>query len=321
MEIVQSFIYSVSRVELSLYEQRILLKVVEFAQSQLKGRLLKNSLFRMEHDLDNVRIEIPVRYILSDGSKHYEDVREAAVKLMGRHFEFWDTNSCAWYSSPLIYNVAYVEGGGLLSFYVSKMLFDVILDFTKGFCRYDLETALSLSSPYAVRMYALVASQSRPVVYTIGQLKKMFGVEGKYKQTRDFLIKVIDAAKKILDNAQCNSFTYSKIKNGKKVESICIAPLKRRQLTADELAAKVSLKRLVDNEILVVLISYMGFTTKEISAHKILLNDFCKMPYCTDTIYNIERRYRKGKKTKGYVIAAIRDEVDNFKRLQDKKDN
>lgn len=321
MEIVQSFIYSVSRVELSLYEQRILLKVVEFAQSKLKGRLLKNSLFRMEHDLDNVRIEIPVRYILTEGSKHYEDVREAAIKLMGRHFEFWDTNAGAWYSSPIIYNVAYVEGGGLLSFYVSKMLFDVILDFTKGFCKYDLETALTLSSPYAVRMYALVASQTRPIVYTIGQLKKMFGVENKYKQTRDFLIKVIDAAKKILDTAQCNSFTYSKIKNGKKVESICIAPLKRRQLTAEELAAKVSLKRLVDNEILVVLISYMGFTTKEISTHKILLNDFCKLPYATDTIYNIERRYRKGKKSKGYVIAAIRDEVDSFKRMQDKKDN
>ena len=65
----------------------------------------------------------------------------------------------------------------------------------------------------------------------------------------------------------------------------------------------------------------MGFTTKEISAHKILLNDFCKLPYCTDTIYNIERRFRKGKKNKGYVIAAIRDEVDSFKRMQDKKDN
>lgn len=321
MEIVQSFIYSVSRVELSLYEQRILLKVVEFAQAQLKGRLIKNSLFRMEHTLDNVRIEIPVKYILSEGSKHYEDVREAAIKLMGRRFEYWDTNSGAWYSSPLIYNVAYVEGGGLLSFYVSKMLFDVILDFTKGFCRYDLETALSLPSPYAVRLYALVASQSRPIVYTIGQLKKMFGVENKYQQTRDFLIKVIDSAKKVLDDAQCNSFTYSKIKSGKKVEAICIAPLKRRQLSTQELAAKVSLSRLVNNEILVVLISYMGFTTKEISAHKVLLNEFCKIPYAVDTIYNIERRFRNKKKTKGYVIAAIRDEVDSFKRMQQKNDN
>lgn len=321
MEIVQSFIYSVSRVQLSLYEQRILLKVIEHAQMVLKGKLVKNCLFRMEHDLDNVKIEVPVRYILSEGSKHYEDIKEAAIKLMGRRFEFWDSKTNAWYSSPLIYNVAYVQGSGLLSFYVSKMLYDVALDFTKGFCRYDLETALSLPSPYAVRLYALVSGQSQPIVYKIDALKKMFGVENKYKQTRDFLLKVIDPAKRLLDRAECNSFTYSKIKDGNKVTAICIAPLKRRQLTADELAAKVSLKRLVDNEILIVMISYMGFTTKEIAAHKVLLHQFCELPYATDVIYNIERRFRKGKKSKGYVIAAIRDEVDNYKRLQDKKDN
>lgn len=106
MEIVQSFIYSVSRVQLSLYEQRILLKVIEHAQTVLKGKLVKNCLFRMEHDLDNVKIEVPVRYILSEGSKHYEDIKEAAIKLMGRRFEFWDSKTNAWYSSPLIYNVA-----------------------------------------------------------------------------------------------------------------------------------------------------------------------------------------------------------------------
>lgn len=83
MEVVQSFIYSVSRVKLGLYEQRILLKVIEHAQIVLKGKLIKNMLFRMEHDLENIRIEIPVRYILSDGSKHYEDIREAALSLMG----------------------------------------------------------------------------------------------------------------------------------------------------------------------------------------------------------------------------------------------
>ena len=321
MEIVQSFIYSVSRVKLTLYEQRILLKVIEHAQTVLKGKLVKNCLFRMEHDLDNVKIEVPVRYILSDGSRHYEDVKEAASRLMGRKFEFWDSETKGWYSSPLIYNVAYVQGSGLLSFYVSKLLYDVALDFSKGFCRFDLETALSLSSPYAVRMYALVASQSKPIVYDIQSLKKMFGVEDKYKQTRDFLIKVIDAAKAILDEDGCNSFTYSKIKKGNKVTAICVAPLKRRQLTADELAAKVSLKRLVDNEILIVMISYMGFTTKELAAHKVVLHQFCELPFATDVIYNIERRFRKGKKNKGYVIAAIRDEVDNYKRLQQKKDN
>mgnify|MGYP002624990296 FL=1 len=316
MEIVQSFIYSVARVKLSLYEQRILLKVIEHAQVVLKGKLIKNMLFRMEHDLDNVKIELPVRYILSDGSQHYEQVKEAARNLMSRKFEFWDTSAKAWYSSPLIYNIAYVQGSGILSFYVSKMLFDVALDFTRGFCRYDLETALTLSNPHAVRLYALLSNQAHPIIYPISDLKKMFGVEDKYKQTRDFIKKIIDPSKLALDNAGCNTFTYTKVYDKNAVKALQFVPVRKRKETANELAAKVSMKRLVDNEILVVMISYMGFTTKELSAHKVLLNEFCKLPFAQDQIYAIERRFRKKKKSKGYVIAAIRDEVNSWKTIQ-----
>ena len=316
MEIVQSFIYSVARVKLSLYEQRILLKVIEHAQVVLKGKLIKNMLFRMEHDLDNVKIELPVRYVLSDGSQHYEQVKDAARSLMSRKFEFWDTATKAWYSSPLIYNVAYVQGSGLLSFYVSKMLFDVALDFTRGFCRYDLETALTLGNPHAVRLYALLSNQTHPIIYPIADLKKMFGVEDKYKQTRDFIKKIIDPSKKALDDTGCNTFTYTKIYDKNAVKALQFNPVRKRKETASELAAKVSMKRLVDNEILVVMISYMGFTTKELSAHKVLLNEFCKLPFAQDQIYAIERRFRKKKKSKGYVIAAIRDEVNSWQAIQ-----
>ena len=312
MEIVQSFIYSVARVKLGLYEQRILLKVIEHAQIVLKGKLIKNMLFRMEHDLDNVKIDLPVRYIMQDGSKHYELIKEAARSLMGRRFEYYDTMCKAWYSSPLIYNVAYVQGSGLLSFYVSKMLFDVALDFTKGFCKYDLETALNLSNPHAVRFYALLSNQTKPIIYPVADLKKMFGVADKYKQTRDFILKIIEPAKKCLDN----TFEYSRIFHGNKVTQIKFVPKRMRTETAEELAAKINMKRLVDQEILVVMVSYMGFTTKELSAHKVLLNEYCKIPFAQENIYSIERRFRKGKKNKGYVIAAIRSEVDSWKAIQ-----
>lgn len=316
MEIVQSFIYSVARVKLGLYEQRILLKVIEHAQIVLKGKLIKNMLFRMEHDLDNVKIDLPVRYIMQDGSKHYELIKDAARSLMGRRFEYFDTRCNAWYSSPLIYNVAYVQGSGLLSFYVSKMLFDVALDFTKGFCKYDLETALNLSNPHAVRLYALLSNQTKPIRFTIEDLKKMFGVQDKYKQTRDFIKKVIDPAKQCLDAAGCNTFEYSRVWDVRKVVQLQFKPIRTRKETAEELAAKINMKRLVDQEILVVMISYMGFSTKELSAHKILLNKYCKLPFAQENIYSIERRFRKGKKNKGYVIAAIRSEVESWEAIQ-----
>lgn len=319
MEIVQSFIYSVARVKLGLYEQRILLKVIEHAQIVLKGKLIKNMLFRMEHDLDNVKIDLPVRYIMQDGSKHYELIKDAARSLMGRRFEYYDTNCKAWYSSPLIYNVAYVQGSGLLSFYVSKMLFDVALDFTKGFCKYDLETALNLSNPHAVRFYALLSNQSKPIRYPVPELKKMFGVDDKYKQTRDFIKKIIDPAKRCLDEYGCNTFEYSRIFDGNKVIMIQFIPKRVRKETTEELAAKINMRRLVDQEILVVMISYMGFTTKELSAHKVLLNKYCKLPFAQENIYQIERRFRKGKKSKGYVIAAIKSEVESWEAIQQER--
>lgn len=316
MELVQSFIYSVSRVRLSLYEQRILLKVIEYAQVCLKGKLVKNMLFKMDHNLDNVKIEVPVRYILTEGSKHYEDIKQAAIGLMSRRFEYYDSDTKGWYSSPLIYNVAYVQGSGLLSFYVSKLFFDIALDFTKGFCKYDLELALSLPSPYAVRLYALLNGLSRPMTLAISDLKKMFGVDDKYKQTRDFLKKVIDPSKKILDSSPCNSFSYSRNFDKGKVVSLTFAPIRKQVQSPNELVAQIPLSHIVTKEVAIVLISYCGFTTKELAAHKVLINDFCKLPFAHDVIYNIERRARRKGKGKGYIIQALRDEVYNFKQLQ-----
>lgn len=316
MELIQSFIYTVGRARLSLYEQRILLKVIEHAQIVLKGKLVKNMLFRVDHDLNNVKIDLPVRYILSDGSKHYDDVRKAALSLMERTMQFYDVNTKGWYACPLIYNVSYVQGSGLLSFYVSKMLFDVALDFSKGFCKIDLEQALSLQSPFAVRMYALLNSQHHPVTFAILDLKKMFGVEDKYKQTRDFILKVIEPAKAALDNSRCNSFAFVRNYQGNKVVSLTFTPLRRQSYSVNELAAQLSVNQLVDKEIMVVLIACFKFTTKELAAHKVLLHDFCKLPFCRDAIYNIERRVRKKGFGKGYVIAAIRDEVQRFKDMQ-----
>lgn len=318
MELIQSFIYSVARSKMTLYEQRILIKVVEHAQVVLKGKLIKNSLFRMEHDLENIRIDLPVKYVLSDGSKHYEDVKEAARSLMSRKMEYWDSKLNGWYATPLIYNVAYVKGSGLISFYVSKMLFDVILDFTKGFCKYDLETALSLPSPCAVRLYSLMSSQSHPITLTIAELKKMMGVEEKYAQTRDFIKKIIDPAQKAMDKAHCNSFSYTRVYSGNKVTALTFSPKRVQVPTAAQLAAKLPTSALVEKEVTIMLISYMGFSTKEISAHKELLFAFCKIPYYQNLIYSIEKRFRSGNKGKGYVIAAMRDEVKNWAALQEK---
>lgn len=316
MELIQSFVYTIQRSKLTLYEQRILLKIVEHAQTRLRGLVIKDNLYKWQHDFDNVEMLIPIKDILTDGSQHYVQVRKAARLLSDRTFEFQDAATGDWFCTSVIYNVKHSPRSGVIKFYVSRVLFDVILDFSKGFRQYSLETALMLPSPYASRLYSLMCGQSSPLRLEIAELKKMFGVENKYTQTADFIKKIIVPSQKLLDEKNCTSFTFSRIKNGQKVVALLFFPVKRDEPRKEQLAAKVSTSFFMSKEIQVTLMQIAGFSYKELSAHKVLLNEFSKLPECYSVLIDIVNRMVTYNKKKGYVIAAMRSEVQEFKEKQ-----
>lgn len=316
MELIQSFIYSISRVKLSLYEQRILLKVVEYSQSRLKGLVIAQNLDQWQHDFDNVKMIIPIKDILTDGSQHYNQVHLAALQLMKREFEYQDPRKGDWFATPLIYNVSHDARSGVLEFYVARKLFDVILDFTKGFRQYSLETALSIPSPYASRLYSLMCGQTSPLRFEIPELKKMFGVEDKYAQTADFIKKVIVPSQKILDDQGVTSFTFSRVKSGTKVVALLFFPVKRDSKSREQLTAKASTSLFMDKNISVLLMHHAGFTLRELGAHKVLLAEFAKLPNCVERLQDIIHRQVTRNKSKGYVIQGMRSEVNEWRDKQ-----
>lgn len=312
MELVQSFIYSFARVKLSLYEQRIMLKIVEHAQVHIKGLWIKKNLTRVPHDGDNLKLVLQSSDILSDGSHHYEDVMAAVRGLESRQFEFFDTETNTWHATPIIYNARLRKGSGVFSFYVADIVYDVILDFTKGFSKYNLEKALALDSPYAVRLYAMVASQTRPLTLSVEELYKTFGVVGKYSQTADFLKKVIEPSRQHLDWAGLNSFRWEPVKLGRKIVQITLIPVKREPERVADLLAKLPVSAVVQKELNMAMMAKFGFSSRELGAHKAVLESFGKMPNWVDKLMEIEHRFLKGQKSKGYVINAIRGEVKDF---------
>lgn len=316
MQLIQSFIYSITRVSLTLYEQRILLKVVEHAQIRLKGLLIKEHLERMQHDFDNVQILVPIKELLDDGNQHYHRVHEAAVALCQRTFEFYNSESKTWFATPVIYNVEHRDKSGLLRFYVSRVMFDVILDFSKGYRKYNLKTALSIRSPYAVRLYALMCGQEYPIRFSVKQLKEMFGVTDKYAQTADFIKKVIEPSKKILDAQRCTSFTYTRERSGNKVTNILFFPVKRDDYEKEALRPKLSATAFMSKELQYYLIAQAKFTLRELGGHKELLEEFSKLPDAVASIMAIYDRFLSGNKSKGYIISAMRSEVAEFKEAQ-----
>ena len=158
-----------------------------------------------------------------------------------------------------------------------------------------------------------MCSQPGPISFTIDYLKQMFGVQDKYKQTRDFIKRVIEPAKKELDSMCVSSFAFEPIKTGQKVTSIQFTPIHRREHTAEELAAMLPVTAIIDTELKIFLINAFGFTVKELGAHKVMLEQFSKIPYKYDILYSLRDRVRRKKRSKGYVIEAMRGELKTFK--------
>lgn len=315
MQLVQSYIFSVCRSCLSLYEQRIVLRIVEFAQTMLADVTMRDVVGSQMAVDDNVKVTLSLRDIMCDDdkAKHYEYVREAFSSLMSRKVEFWDADKKVWYGSSVIYNCSIVKASGRASFYVSRVFLCALLDFTKGYCQYDLEVALSLKSPYSVRLFMLLCNQSHPIEFSVDQLKRMLCQDpDAYQQSADFIKRVVEPSRKELDAKGCNSFTITKISGAyNKTVALVFHPVKRQK--ADSLRAQVSTARIIDRHLWIILSSQAEFSYRELSAHKKLWESFQKVPDCLSICLDIVARARAAGKRKGWIIQAIRAETEKFK--------
>ena len=224
-EVVQSYIATTAMYDFNVYEKRVLYNLVKLAQSQIEGVRLAENLYRIDHEYaDFIRIELPISDFLPDPEdKHHARVKEALQSLHRKTFTYKDAQ--VWECFSIIANPKIELRSSKVSFIVNSRVWDVLLDFSRGFSRYDLEVAFTLESPYSMRFYEMMSGQTSPITFYIEDLKKEFRLEGKYTYTKDFLRRVVDAAKSELDRKSPVTFTYTPLKDGKKFTKIVFFPV------------------------------------------------------------------------------------------------
>ena len=143
--------------------------------------------------------------------KPYDELREATEELQRsvvtlhpctEYYECWNFTSRARYTHADNLDSAYVEV--FFTAEVSALLADIFDCFTT----YDLRDIAELSSAYAVRMYEQLARFRQKDTMDgwfkieISKLKVMFGAEGKYKRTNDFVKRcIVEPLKQISEKA------------------------------------------------------------------------------------------------------------------------
>lgn len=310
-EVLQSYIITSAKYDFSIYEKRILYRQIEIEQELLLGQTIKPGVIIETNLWKDKKYTIPVKWLLNgEEDKNHARIRKAFKDLMSKIIEYETPD--AFGAFPLIQRFDLDKRSEFVTWQVPHEIVDVIVNFAKGFRKYELKTAMEFESVYSMRFYELLSGQTTPLTYTIEQLKSMFQIQNKYKLAADFFRNVIEPAKKELDAKSPYSFDYHVNKEGRKFHSITFFPIIKEEVTEQQLR-KYSPKKL-SSEVENYLLNNIGYTQSEIEANRDLW--FRATMMLPDILVQLEKlsgKSRISKNPKGWIIGAIKKMIEKIR--------
>lgn len=319
-EILQSYIITAAKYDFSIYEKRILYRQIEIEQELLSGQQLRPGVTIETNLWKDKKFTIPVKLLLNgEEDKNHARIRKAFKDLMSKIIEY--ETSDAFGAFPLIQRFDLDKRSEFVTWQVPNEIVEVIVNFAKGFRKYELKIAMEFESVYAMRFYELLSGQKSPLTYTIEHLKDMFKIQGKYKQINDFLRFVIEPAKRELDEKSPYSFEYKINKSGRKYHSITFIPKFQPQyqdedLEHNRLQQQLSSRWTLSKQEIDYLHNNFGFTEEENRKNMDTFKDVLAVTDLLNELARIKSKINelntKGKgiaNVKGYVITSLRNTV------------
>lgn len=319
-EVVESYIFSTVRHDFGIYSERLLLRLVELAQREIKGLDFKGgtSLGKVKiGEWGDAEITIPVKDILSgEDDKNYVKAKTAVRALMGKFLEYEDDQK--YKATHILNDVDVDKVSGKMIIQVNRNIWGAMLDFSKGFRKYELETAVKLHGKYSLRIYKLVSKQSEPISYTIDDLRRMWGLVDKYKRVDDFVKNTIEAAKRELDEVSPYSFEYAltaakgaEANKGRKgrpaITSVTFFPKRvARNEAADAIRKMVDPSMILDRELTQMLLNKFDFDWLGIKANITLFDTAYKEFDLLSFLDRIAPSALRAQSPQGYVINSVK---------------
>ena len=313
-EVIQSYIITAAKYDFSVDEKRVLSHLVEMMQPLIEGKELVG---KVEQDLwGTYHFELPTEYFFEEGANR-QRIKQAIKSLNDKSFEYEDEDG--WGICRLI-EMPFLDKRGKVEFYLGKKLVDVFLNFNKGYSKYQLDISLSFKSVYSMRLYELISNQNRKLTFRISKLKQMWNITEKaYERNYNFIQRIIEVAKKELDEKSNWSFTYQPIKKGRSFELIEFTPVhfperETAEIARAEAIRQVNLSAFVSRSVKNYLIRTCEFSPREIKNNANTIKDYCTKfgNDALDRIAEIWGRARGAKNPKGYLIGTLKSEIDNY---------
>lgn len=312
-QIVQSYLSTLIRADFNIIQMRIFVIIVRRCRALVYGQRYSRLLAQQINTSQlNIDFSVPIKQLLGK-SHNYKSLHVALAGMEDSwKIEWWDTASRVWRRSSWVNNVEIKYDKGLVIFSSPRWLINFMMDFSKGgFREYGFENAMSLSNPNAARLYLITCSMSKPYTYTIEQLKKTLGLQGKYKNFSQFENRILKPSERELERRSFNGFTYKIVRKGDSKfgspVSVVLIPVKREKSLTDVQRIKDYLKD-VPTLISTYLAQRFSFSFSELSRQKQTFINFSSLEGWEDKFIEICERTARKNKNHGYLINALKGE-------------
>ena len=314
-DVVQSYILTTSRYNFNVHEKRIMYRIVEMQQEMLKGQKLKGKIVANQRLYDKLyEIEMPLSSLLKyDDYSNYEVVKKSLMSLEKRYLDYEDERE--WKRIRLILTPKVRKYESTVAFSLHEEIYEALLNFSKGYRIYELETAFEFESAFTMRFYELFSNQKSEVTWSIETLKLMFRVENRYKQTGDFIKRIVKPAQEELNEKSPYSFQYMPLKTGKRITSIRFWPVfiaKNMNENAEtkRLQNQVDLHFKFDRGAIQYLKEQYMFSEVEIKNNIELLRAAYKIiPDFILWLSEVKAKANRAGNPKGYLINALKKQL------------
>ncbi|MDQ5921627.1 MAG: hypothetical protein QG673_1686 [Pseudomonadota bacterium] len=171
-----------------------------FTPTQL-AKILRTSVSRVAADADRLADEITKKRLIN---KQYNSACEVV------NFEYITIIPVAKYSN------------GQFRFDFNYEILSYFINVNKNFTEFELNYLLSMSTPYAIKLYKLLYQYKtiKTRVFTIYELKEQFGISNKYPQYKDFRKRVIDPSVDQINKVTDLTVSYNEKKLGRSVDKL-----------------------------------------------------------------------------------------------------
>ena len=330
-DIVQSYRFTMSRCKLTVPERRIMIRITELAQCEIKGLKLKDHKCQIVPNelLQLKEVTLPLSSIFPDsntlGGRDYEDVKKAFKSLAKKGLEY-ETKNFWQYTEIITKPKIYKHGGEwFANFNVYDEIWYCLLDFSKGYRKFEMLTAMSFNSIFSMQIYELISGQTEPYDLMKDTIIKMFKLSKTMSSGQHIEEKVLNMAKKDLDEKAPYGFNYKRIevksrgRGGKKTIGWRLLPYyipknRNNALEIKDIAAKLPsggrFGGLLKTETYNLLVKEFGWPKDSVNSNKALFMRAEKeLPDLIDTLRRLYGSARTANNPIAYVIHCLQEEL------------